>query len=321
MRISVVIPCHNVGPWVRDALRSVAEQTSPPHEILVIDDGSTDDTRAQIESSGVPVRMLAVAARNAAVARNRGIDAATGDWIAFLDADDAWYPHHLQSAVALLDGSGDVAYRAIFDRWLLDGSILPCDRPQKELIPAPASGLTHERYIELESQGFPFAHSTVLYRRDRLRKVGGFDPAQVRRHDIDLWLRVIHGRTWSYNPRPGVRHRTERPGRISNQFVECEYFYLRALLKNAELYRGPWMDALLAGTARRAISLSFVEGTPRDFRRARPLAWPHLQPAYRWFYASAPLCTPLFRWALTMKRRWHVPALARSVAAHSAEAT
>ena len=88
MRISVIMPCYNAGRWVATALRSVAQQIYPVHEIIVIDDNSTDNSLAVIEQSGVPVKLLYVSARNAAVARNVGIEAASGDWIA---SDDVWY--------------------------------------------------------------------------------------------------------------------------------------------------------------------------------------------------------------------------------------
>ena len=105
MRISVVIPCHNAGRWIAAALHSVADQTYPPHELLVIDDASTDDSISQIYRSGVAVNLMHVNVRNAAVARNVGIVAAKGDWVALLDADDKWYPDHLSRAIALLQNT------------------------------------------------------------------------------------------------------------------------------------------------------------------------------------------------------------------------
>src|SRR5437660_9457805 len=102
LRVSVIMPCHNAGPWIGDALRSVAAQSLPAHEILVIDDRSSDDSVAQIERSGVPVKLLRSDAGNAAATRNVGIEAATGDWLALLDADDVWYPNHLARAAELL---------------------------------------------------------------------------------------------------------------------------------------------------------------------------------------------------------------------------
>src|SRR4029077_7504501 len=102
MRISVVIPCHNAGRWIGTALRSVSEQSQQADEIIVIDDGSTDASVFEIEKANVPVKLLRVNFGNAAAYRNAGIDAAPGDWIALLDADDVWYPNHLARAAELL---------------------------------------------------------------------------------------------------------------------------------------------------------------------------------------------------------------------------
>ncbi|MGH7215546.1 MAG: glycosyltransferase family 2 protein, partial [Tepidisphaeraceae bacterium] len=236
MDISVVIPCYNAGPWIVEALRSTAEQSYPPHEVIVIDDGSTDDSIERVQTSGVAVKLLRSDHVNAASARNLGIKEATGDWIALLDADDVWYPHHLRAAFDLLRGTGDVAYRAMVDVIDAAGHVGPLVWPSRDLITEPRTGLTHLDAIELEAKHFPFGHSTILYRRDRLREVGGFDAAQVKRHDIDLWLRMVDHRTWAYHPQPGVKYRADRPGRIGANLVDCEYYYLRAMLKNRAAY-------------------------------------------------------------------------------------
>src|SRR5205814_4922462 len=102
MRISVIMPCHNASRWIAAALRSISKQAHSAHEIVVIDDGSTDNSVLEIERTSVPVKLLRVGFNNAAAARNAGIEAATGDWIALLDADDVWYPNHLARSEELL---------------------------------------------------------------------------------------------------------------------------------------------------------------------------------------------------------------------------
>ena len=94
--VSVVTPCYNGAALLPQTLESAVAQTKPPLEILVIDDGSTDDSAAIAESFGPPVRVMRQENRGESVARNRGIDEARGDWIAFLDADDLWKPTKLQ---------------------------------------------------------------------------------------------------------------------------------------------------------------------------------------------------------------------------------
>lgn len=98
--VSVIIPCYNAGPFLGETLDSVLAQTYPPLEVLVIDDGSTDESAEIAEAYGPPVRVIRQANQGESVARNRGIEQAEGEWIAFLDADDVWKPEKLKKQVA-----------------------------------------------------------------------------------------------------------------------------------------------------------------------------------------------------------------------------
>jgi glycosyltransferase involved in cell wall biosynthesis len=303
MRISVIIPCFNAGPWIATALQSVAQQTEPPHEILVIDDGSDDDSLAQIRGCGVDVRLLQTPRANGAGARNAGIAAATGDWVALLDADDVWYPRHLERARALLAGTGDVATMASHDWIDLDGRVMAMPEAFNARFET-ATGLPATRFLQLMREPFHFGHSTVLYRMDRLREVGGFDERQRRRHDLDLWLRMIHCHTWTYDSERTVGYREGTPGSISKVLVDCETFHLRALLKNSELYRDdPHLAAEIAEAARRLMGMAFVDGAPGEFESARVLAWPYLSRNFQRWYRWAPLAAPLARAAMRARRR------------------
>jgi glycosyltransferase involved in cell wall biosynthesis len=300
MLISVVIPCHNAGRWIGQTLRSVADQTCAPHEVIVVDDGSTDDSVEQVRQSGVDVRLIPANARNAAAARNIGIEAATGDWIALLDADDLWYPEHLERAAAVLAGTEDVAYRGLCDDMDVSGTTRPVTKPQP--ITDTRTGLTHLEYIRFENGELYFGHSSVLYLRARLREVGGFNPEQVRRHDIDLWLRMIHNRSWAWDAVPTVAYRVDTPGSICRSYAECEYYYLMALIRNQDAYCGPAMDSLLTKIARKVMTLGFADGTPEQYRRYRARAWPYLPARLRAAYRVAGLMPPVARGLIRAKR-------------------
>jgi glycosyltransferase involved in cell wall biosynthesis len=303
MRISVIIPCHNAGRWIGLALGSVAAQTLPPHEVIVIDDDSTDDSLGRVRGSKVDVRLLRVREHNAAAARNAGIRAAAGDWVALLDADDVWYPNHLERAASLLGVKGDVAFMAHHDWINTHGESVPLPPGLHCPFAAPAARNPHKEFARVMAEGFHFGHSTVLYRRDRVLAVGGFEVSQVRRHDIDLWLRVIEGQTWSYDTVKSAGYRHDSPGSLSKSVPECEYYYLRALLRNEPGYDCPAMRQLIGVAARRAMSLSFVDGDAALQAKVRELAWPRLRPIFRLHYSAASLCPPLLRCAIRLKRQ------------------
>ena len=108
--ISVVIPAYNSAAQLARALDSVLAQTRPAEEILVVDDGSTDATAEVARSYGDAVRLIAQANAGAAAARNAGIRAARGTWIAFLDADDEWLPDRLALQTDILDRRPDLVW-------------------------------------------------------------------------------------------------------------------------------------------------------------------------------------------------------------------
>lgn len=98
--VSVVIPCYNKAPYIGATIRSVLAQSVRPGEIIVVDDGSTDDSVDVIRSFGEVVRLYRQENRGESAARNRGIDLAAGEWIALLDADDVWEPRKLEQQLA-----------------------------------------------------------------------------------------------------------------------------------------------------------------------------------------------------------------------------
>ncbi len=303
MKFSVVVPCHNAATSIGQTLQSIAAQTLAPHEIIVVDDNSTDDSRAQIENCGVPVQIYKVDFACAGAARNAGIAVATGDWIALCDADDVWFPHHLEQAAQVLRDGNDVAYMAnhCLRRAGADESLPDSMRHQIE---SSGGGRTGATWLDILVEGFHFGHSTVIYRRAVLREAGGFDESFARQEDLDLWLRMIARGTWAYGAQEAMAYRTDTPGSLSKNIVKSEVFYLRALLGNRANFPGAAMQTLLGRSTRRALSLAFVDGSRTDFRAAYVLARLHISPKLRAFYALAPLFRPLVRGAIRLKRRW-----------------
>ena len=178
--MSVVIPAYNAETLLPRALESVFSQTLPPDEILVVDDGSKDGTHAVAQSFGSRVRVLSQANAGASAARNLGVQSATSEWIAFLDADDAWEPRKLErqrSAIAGLAGTV-LCYTGVM-ALAADGS--------RTLVPAvPPSRL--RAALRLTN---PILPSSVLLSRSAFLHVGGFNVSQIVCEDWDLWLRLL----------------------------------------------------------------------------------------------------------------------------------
>ena len=198
MRVSVIIPAFNSARTITVALDSVVSQTSPATEILVVDDCSADETCAVVErwiaahqdaGHGVTVRLIKCTENGGpARARNIGIRQAAGDWIAFLDADDAWLPHRLECEFA---ACGKMPEAVMFC-----GGTVPLreeDRKSESGNQKPGEGL-ELRKIRLEEfvDVNPVSTSTVLVQKAVLEAVGGFDEAFRGPEDLDLWMRIAN---------------------------------------------------------------------------------------------------------------------------------
>lgn len=300
MKFSVVIPCYNAQPYIGQALASVKDQLTAPCETIVIDDGSTDGSVSEVQNAPLDVVLLSTHRANGAGARNAGIRAAHGDWIAFLDADDVWFPDHLQRVVQLLGGTSDVAYLASTALIFGDGSAH--QRKSRFPIRKPSSGLTHRDYMRACCEKFYYAMSPVVIRRDVLLKIGGLDEQLRRRHDIDMWLRAIHGRTWSFDPVSSTAYRIGTPNSISSDIANREFFFLRALQKNRQAYADSGIDQLIRMSARRALAAAYTDGDADDRARAWRAGGTALSRWNRFVFSTVRCCPWLFR-SLNRRRR------------------
>lgn len=300
MQFSVVIPCHNARETIAAALHSVAAQTLAALEIIVVDDSSSDDSVEIARASGVEFTLVSVQVRNAGAARNAGIAQARGDWIALLDADDEWLPHHLEQAAALLEKGEAVAYMANH-RFRSEWGERSGSRHHLRF---SHPGMTGDQWVQLQPRGFHFGHSTVIYRRARVLEVGGFEESLVRQEDLDLWLRVVGGAKWAYGAQESAIYRVDSPGSLTKDVWLCQFLYLQVWLKNREAFPTEAAATMVSDAARLLMSLSFVDGTREQFRAAKEIAEPHLTPNLRLFYKLAPLVPWPMRLGIRLKRFW-----------------
>jgi glycosyltransferase involved in cell wall biosynthesis len=202
--ISVLIPAYNRADSLGRALDSVAAQLRPAAEVIVVDDGSEDETAAEAEKRGATL-VRHETNRGCAIARNSGLAVATQPWLAMLDSDDEWLPHHLASLWPLRANHLLLANSAI--QRSKDGS----DR----LIGAPSRRpLLLDEPGALIHPGNPIPASAALMRRDAVEEVGGFRPPRV--DDLDLWLRLLERGTALLSPTIGAVYHVHE-GQISSQ--------------------------------------------------------------------------------------------------------
>jgi glycosyltransferase involved in cell wall biosynthesis len=184
--ISVIIPNYNQQKYIRDALQSVFTQTHRDFEVIVIDDGSTDESKKIIDEYGDEVRYIWQENKGLAGARNTGIKAARGEFVAFLDADDIWLPTYLETMQQLIaqhpEGTLYYCGAQCIDN---EGNRLPQIVGQ----PIPAGTNPEAMYQFLLRSNF-LIPSTITVRRDVLLDAGLFDEALRYCEDIDLWLRI-----------------------------------------------------------------------------------------------------------------------------------
>lgn len=204
--VSVVIPAWNAAETIARAVQSVLVQSFVPQEIIVVDDGSTDGTVAKARACG-PVRPVVMPRRSGAgAARNAGIRAAAGSWIAFLDADDEWLPQKLEKQMRA-SAETSVIFCAS-EEFAPDGTTLG------DTLRGQTVDCSPDAFKSLLRANF-IATPTVMAPRDLLLQLGGFDEGLPVAEDQDLWIRLATVVRLIYVPETLARVHV-RPGSLSS---------------------------------------------------------------------------------------------------------
>lgn len=191
-RFSAVIPAYNAEDTLADSIRSVLSQTAEDLELLIVDDGSSDDTNGVARSFEPDPRVTVTQQTNSGLAasRNVGIARARGEFVAFLDSDDLWMPRFLEATGAALDAAPDAGF-AYTDGWTLNHHTRQIRRTtvmfhQRPPVPPPSTAPAF--LLELVERNFVLAEATV--RMSAIAEVGPFNAALPAVEDYDLWLRM-----------------------------------------------------------------------------------------------------------------------------------
>lgn len=178
--VTTVIPAYNAQKFVAESVNSALAQTGVDNEVIVVDDGSTDDTPRILANFGDRIRIVSQPNSGLATARNNGAKIASGEWIAFLDADDIWLANKLSSQLAAADENVGMVYTNCRNfgavQWVNELTSEAFDLREGDLF----EPLLLENFI---------AASTVMMRTSWFEQLGGFDPAPGGCEDWDLWLR------------------------------------------------------------------------------------------------------------------------------------
>ncbi len=304
---SVIMPVYNAQRshqgYLRAALDSIAAQTYPEFELIVVDDGSTDDTLEVVESwlrahDGLTVTTLRKTNGGQSSARNLGASHARGTWLTFLDQDDLWIPRRLESVLPLLSPDVDLVYS---DADTIDAAgRLEYPRIHVTLKAGGAHPkLTLEDALYADVYVMP---GVTTMRKDLFERIGGFDEELSGYEDDDLFVRAVSSARVAYYPLPTLKwrmydHNYSRSGRM----VTSRTTYWRKLMRD-------FADGDQAERRARLITIRFLREflsqfillqhddpalAAQNFEAALELV-PHLGTVDRWAFAAT-------RWAWTSK--------------------
>jgi glycosyltransferase involved in cell wall biosynthesis len=247
--VSAVIPAYNAMPDVLEAVESVLAQTVPAAEVIVVDDRSSDGTGEAVRARfGDRVHLVRGSFGSASAARNAGWRAATGEWVAFLDADDLWMPGKLAVALARLAAAPHA------DWFFSDGSVSWTDGTEHPSLLALYADLEEpycgQPVAELCEVNFILT-SSVLARRSALEALGGFDETLSHAEDVDLWIRLSR-RGFATGSRDVLVHYRGRETGLSAQAANRN---LGATAMFARMAADRTLEPGLRRAARRRVSL------------------------------------------------------------------
>jgi glycosyltransferase involved in cell wall biosynthesis len=220
--VSIIIPTYNRAHIIERALHSVTNQTLQDFEIIIVDDASTDNTTEVIDQFDDPrIRYLQHNEnRFAGAARNTGMEAATGKYIAFLDSDDAWLPLKLERQIGLLEGKdadcGCSYTGAIIN---VEGGLV-----KNKTYEPTYSGEAFDDYL---LQKFTIWTPTFMFRTELLMHVEPFDPKLTRAEDIDFNLRLLKHSKLSCAPEPLVELYLDMGKEVAQLAEQCDRILLR----------------------------------------------------------------------------------------------
>lgn len=190
MKISVIIPAYNAEKYIERSIISALNQKHKPFEIIVVDDGSTDNTARITKKFSLQVRYIFKNNGGVSSARNLGIKTAKGDWIALLDSDDEWMNYHLEDFNKILNKNEDIKWYGAPENLLEEITERELFKYKEPQLNFDNQNTFFDDYLcAVPPLGF-FATSTMIIKKEIFELTGLFDSEMKIGEDIDLWFRI-----------------------------------------------------------------------------------------------------------------------------------
>ena len=220
--ISVVLPCYNRAYCLRRSLDSILKQSQSVAEIIVVDDGSTDNTASLLDHYASDIHVIHQENRGVSAARNTGINNAQHEWIALLDSDDAWLPQKIERQWAYQQQHPDATFIHCDEIWMRHGHQLkPMRKHQKGGGDQFSASLAH----------CMIAPSSTLIHRKMFETIGLFDETLPACEDYDLWLRITATHCVHYLPTPLLVKYGGHSDQLSKKYWGMDRFRIQSLEK------------------------------------------------------------------------------------------
>jgi glycosyltransferase involved in cell wall biosynthesis len=223
IKISVIIPVYNRSGTIKRAVDSVLSQTVKPYELIVVDDGSTDETGDLLKSYGNRIILLRQENRGVSAARNAGIKIARGNWIAFLDSDDEWLSEKLQYAVEYIRKNRQCKIFQTEEIWIRNGKRVNAKVKHKKL-----SGYIFKESLDL----CLISPSAVVIKKELFEEIGGFDEYLPVCEDYDMWLRITRKYPAGLDERFGIIKYGGHEDQLSRSFPVMDQYRIKAMEKH-----------------------------------------------------------------------------------------
>jgi len=262
-KVSVLIPAYNAGRWITEAVESALQQRQGDIEVIVVDDGSTDGTFAELKAFGDRIFVEYGPNRGATVARNRLLELASGDWIQYLDADDYLLPSKIVGQLAEIerDPGVDFIYGPVTVEWHSQSGFTT----GLLVIPPP-----HDPWAQLALWHLPQT-GAPLFRRQALLDVGGWREEQPCCQEHELYLRLLmSGKNFKYSDAGGAVYRRFETGTLSTTNMSRVWRERLKIEQRIEQYLG--REKMLTPARQWAINQARFETARSAWHGARDIA-------------------------------------------------